>query len=74
MAFDLILPLDLFVYFPIRGPTISAPTKAAIPPTEWITAEPAKSTKCNCCNQPCPPRFHTHPASIGYTIRLIAPE
>ena len=42
-----------------------------MPPTVWIHAEPAKSTKPNCASQPL--LFHTHPASIGYTTRLIRP-
>ena len=55
IAFEIIVPSAFFVYLPILAPRIIAPTKAAIPPTEWITAEPAKSTKCNFCNHPFPP-------------------
>src|SRR5690606_38928244 len=32
-------------YFPIRGPTIKAATRATVPPKAWTTEEPAKSTK-----------------------------
>ena len=34
------LPLE---YFPIRGPSISTPTRAAHPPTECTSVDPAKS-------------------------------
>ena len=28
-------------YFPMRGPSMIAPTRAAMPPTMWIAQEPA---------------------------------
>src|SRR5690606_11182968 len=38
-------------YFPIRGPTKKAATRAAVPPTAWTTEDPAKSTKPASLNQ-----------------------
>ena len=32
-------------YFPTLGPRKNAPIRAAIPPVQWTTAEPAKSAK-----------------------------
>ena len=51
-----------FVYLPRRGPSIIAPIKAAIPPTEWIAALPAKSINPSWASHPPP---HTQWASIG---------
>src|SRR3546814_17456492 len=42
-------------YLPLRGPRISAPVKAAQPPTEWTMVEPAKSEKPASVSQPPPP-------------------
>ena len=33
IALDFTLPSFVLLYFPIRGPTIIAPIKAAVPPT-----------------------------------------
>ena len=41
-----------FVYRPLRGPSMIAPQRAAHPPTEWTTVEPAKSMN---------PSFSSHP-------------
>ena len=56
-------PSFCLVYLPMRGPSRMAPMRAAMPPTMWITAEPAKSTKPSWASQPWP--FHTQPASMG---------
>ena len=49
--------LPSLVYFPILGPNISAPAKAAQPPTECTTVDPAKSKKPIASKKP-PPHFH----------------
>ena len=36
-----IFPDRSFTYLPIRGPRITAPTRAAIPPVMWIAQDPA---------------------------------
>ena len=41
-------------YLPMRGPRIAAPTNAAVPPTRWTAAEPAKSWKPRSDSQPPP--------------------
>ena len=46
--------LPSLLYFPIRGPKILAPTKAARPPTIWTAVEPAKSINPNWESQPPP--------------------
>ena len=43
-----------FPYFPKRGPRTMVPAKAAQPPTEWTTVEPAKSMKPRFSSQPFP--------------------
>ena len=62
MALEVTEPSAFFVYLPMRGPRIAAPTSADRPPTMWITQEPAKSMKLSRLSQP-PPQ--TQPASIG---------
>ena len=39
------LTFPSLVYLPSRGPRTMAPARAAQPPTEWTTVEPAKSMK-----------------------------
>ena len=41
-------------YFPMRAPSILAPTKAATPPTICTAVEPAKSWNPSCASQPPP--------------------
>ena len=41
-------------YLPMRGPSSSAPARAAQPPTEWTAASPAKSMKPMSASQPPP--------------------
>jgi hypothetical protein len=41
-------------YLPRRAPRMSAPAKAAQPPTEWTIVEPAKSEKPISESQPPP--------------------
>ena len=53
------------LYLPIRGPSTMAPAKAAQPPTECTTVEPAKSEKPSSDNQPPP---HCQEPEIGYMI------
>ena len=48
------LPFLSRTYLPILGPTMMAPTSAAIPPTMWMAQEPAKSWKPICESQPPP--------------------
>ena len=62
IAFEVMLPSGFFVYLPMRGPRITAPTSAERPPVMWITQDPAKSMKLSLLSQP-PPQ--TQPASIG---------
>src|SRR6056297_964133 len=50
-------------YLPKRGPSTMAPAKAAQPPTECTTVEPAKSENPASANQPPP---HCHEPEIGY--------
>src|SRR6056297_4251738 len=50
-------------YLPRRGPSTMAPARAAQPPTECTTVEPAKSEKPASANQPPP---HCHDPEIGY--------
>ena len=49
-ASDMLCPgmactLPVEEYFPMRGPRITAPVRAAQPPTECTTVQPAKSQK-----------------------------
>ena len=48
--------VDLAVgpYLPMRGPRMNTPVRAAQPPTECTTVEPAKSTKPMLASQPPP--------------------
>ena len=48
------LILPSLVYLPIRGPRTMAPARAAQPPTECTTVEPAKSMKPKPSSQPLP--------------------
>ena len=56
------LPFLSYENLPMRGPTMMAPTSAEMPPTMWMTVEPAKSMKLSSDSQPPP---HAQPASIG---------
>ena len=48
------LDLPLASYLPMRAPRNAAPMKAMMPPTMWITAEPAQSRKPSSESQPPP--------------------
>ena len=56
------LGLPSLPYFPMRGPRIHAPARAAQPPTECTTVSPAKSMKPRLASQPPP---HTQWPTIG---------
>ena len=58
--FGLIFPF--FEYFPKRGPSVYAPTRAAQPPTLCTNVEPAKSCKPIALNHPPP---HCHDPATG---------
>ena len=58
----MIFPSLSFVNFPIRGPSMAAPTRAQMPPTMWMQLDPAKSWKPICESQP-PPQVQW--ASMG---------
>ena len=53
--------------FPILGPTMYAPTKAAHPPTEWTIEDPAKSINSTGMKDAVfkNPPFHSQPPAIG---------
>ena len=58
-ASDMLCPgmawgLPVLSYLPMRGPKISAPARAAQPPTECTAASPAKSIKPRSASQPPP--------------------
>ena len=53
------------LYLPMRGPRTIQPARAAQPPTECTTVEPAKSEKPASFNQPSP---HSHEPEIGYMM------
>ena len=55
-------------YFPIRGPRIFAPMRAATPPHMWTAVEPAKSWNPIWASQP-PPQIQW--PDTGYTTALI---
>ena len=59
MARDLPFPS----YLPMRAPSRTAPISPEMPPTMWMTADPAKSMKPIRASQPW--AFHTQPASMG---------
>src|SRR3989338_8697171 len=65
----LILPFSS--YFPKRGPSTITPAKAAQPPTECTTVEPAKSHIPSFANQP-PPQIQCQ--VIGYMIATSTKE
>ena len=54
-----------FVNLPSLGPIMIAPAKAAAPPVECTSVDPAKSEKPSVANQPPP---HCQPITIGYKI------
>ena len=65
---------------PRRAPTTMAPTRAAQPPTEWTTVDPAKSTtpmpfigsSVNALRKPLPSQIQC--VTIGYTMPVISAE
>src|SRR6056297_1397060 len=57
------LTLPSLPYLPRRGPSTMAPARAAHPPTECTTVEPAKSEKPISDSQPPP---HCQEPEIGY--------
>src|SRR6056297_342659 len=57
------LTLPSLLYLPRRGPSTMAPARAAQPPTECTTVEPAKSENPASDSQPPP---HCHDPEIGY--------
>lgn len=63
MAFTRTFPSCSLVYFPMRAPSMAAPIKAVMPPTVWMTVDPAKSTKPSWASQPW--LFQIQPASMG---------
>src|SRR3989338_10860273 len=64
----LTLPL---LYLPNRGPSNNTPAKAAHPPTECTTVEPAKSNIPFCASHP-PPQIQW--PTIGYINIVIIKE